>query len=243
MSDRFAGGIKAGSTGISIPVILRKTADNTELTGKLAADVTATYRRSQSAGVAITATDLATVADAWSAGGWKETDPVNRPGEYRFDVPDAAFATGVDHVTVAIKVAGAYVFYERFALESVGSKEVYNLIGAAGAGLTAIAQASSVAAIKAQTDKLQYDASNNVKAVSSGLVKLSADGLDNIVVETGVNARQALSPILAASAGVLAGAATTTITIAAGNQPAINRITATVDSSGNRSAVALNLPA
>lgn len=243
MSDRFAGGIKAGSTGVSIPIILRKTADNTELTGQVAANLTASYRRAQSASVAIPAADLATVSDAWTAGGWKETDPVNRPGEYRFDVPDAAFATGVDHVTIAIKAAGAYVFYERFALESVGSKEVYDRIGAAGAGLTAVAQASSVTAIQSQTDKLQYDASNNVKAVSSGLVKLSSDGLDNIVVETGVNARQALSPILAAAAGVLAGAATTTVTIAAGNQPSVNRITATVDSSGNRSAVTLNLPA
>ena len=40
----------------------------------------------------------------------------------------------------------------------------------------------------------------------TGYALLSA-GLDSITVETGVNARQALSPILASAAGVLFGAA------------------------------------
>jgi hypothetical protein len=71
--------------------------------------------------------------------------------------------------------------------------------------------------------------------------KLASDGLDSVVVETGINARQALSPILGACAGVLSGAATNTITIKGGNS-ATDRITATVDSSGNRSAITLNLP-
>jgi hypothetical protein len=71
---------------------------------------------------------------------------------------------------------------------------------------------------------------------------LAAAGLDAITVETGVNARQALSPILAASAGTLAGAGTGTIVIKGGNV-ATTRITATTDSLGNRSAIALSLPA
>lgn len=72
---------------------------------------------------------------------------------------------------------------------------------------------------------------------------LAAAGLDSIVVETGLNARQALSVAVSAAAGVLAGAATTTITIAAAGVPATNRITATVDGDGNRSDVTLSLPA
>ncbi len=70
---------------------------------------------------------------------------------------------------------------------------------------------------------------------------LSSVGLDSITVETGVNARQALSPILAASAGVLIGAGTGTIVIKGGNT-ALTRVTATTDNAGNRTAVVLSLP-
>jgi hypothetical protein len=70
---------------------------------------------------------------------------------------------------------------------------------------------------------------------------LAAAGLDSVVVETGVNARQALSPILAAAAGVVSGADTTSIVIKGGNV-ATTRIAATVDADGNRSAVTLTLP-
>lgn len=71
--------------------------------------------------------------------------------------------------------------------------------------------------------------------------KLASDGLDSIPVETGVNARQALSPILAASAGVISGAGTGTIVIRGGNV-ATTRITASTDADGNRTAVTLSLP-
>ncbi len=70
---------------------------------------------------------------------------------------------------------------------------------------------------------------------------LAAAGLDAIPVEAGVNVRQALSPILAAAAGVLTGAGSGTIVIKGGNV-ATTRITATTDASGNRSAVVLTLP-
>jgi hypothetical protein len=253
MSDKFAGGVKAGSTGVSIPVVLRRTADNTELTGKTAADVTATYRRAQSAAMSVTVTDLAAIDSAWSSGGWKEADSTNRPGEYRIDIPDAAFAAGADHVTIAVKVAGAYVYYQNLPLESKGAAEVCNLIGNTGSGLTSLAQASEwtsaraakvdnldakISDVKAKTDNLPL----NPAAVGSAMV-LTSSGLDNITVETGVNARQALAVVTSACAGVLAGAATTSIAIAAANNPGTNRISATVDASGNRSAVTLNLPA
>ena len=58
-------------------------------------------------------------------------------------------------------------------------------------------------------------------------------------VETGITVQQALQYIASAVTGVLAGAATTTVTIAAINNSGTNRITATVDANGNRSAVSL----
>jgi hypothetical protein len=75
----------------------------------------------------------------------------------------------------------------------------------------------------------------------SGQVTLSASGLDAVPVESGVNARQALAPILAASAGVLVGAGTGTIVIKGGNS-ALTRIMASTDNAGNRTAVTLTLP-
>lgn len=74
-------------------------------------------------------------------------------------------------------------------------------------------------------------------------VTLGSTGIDNITIETGLNARQSLAIIASACAGVLSGAATTNVLIQAAGVPATNRINATVDSSGNRSAVTLSLPA
>lgn len=71
---------------------------------------------------------------------------------------------------------------------------------------------------------------------------LGSSGLDSILVETGINARQALSPILAASAGVLSGAGTGSIIVFAGGSTSTHRIDATTDNNGNRLTVTLNLP-
>jgi hypothetical protein len=70
---------------------------------------------------------------------------------------------------------------------------------------------------------------------------LAAAGLDAIVIESGVNARQALAPILASAAGTLTGAGTGTIVIKGGNVTT-TRIVASTDSSGNRTSVTLALP-
>jgi hypothetical protein len=90
--------------------------------------------------------------------------------------------------------------------------------------------------------------------------KLASDGLDAVLIEVGIsagpnltddsgtqltsiNARQAQAAILSACAAVLAGAATTTVTMKQAAKPAGNtRITATVDADGNRTAIALKVP-
>lgn len=95
---------------------------------------------------------------------------------------------------------------------------VATTLGAAGAGLTALPRTG---------------------------YKLASDGLDTIPIETGINARQALSLQLAALAGKISGAsgaATQTIVIKAGNDANTTRITATCDRYGNRSTVTLAIP-
>lgn len=60
-------------------------------------------------------------------------------------------------------------------------------------------------------------------------------------VETGLTFRQAMRLIAAAEAGKLSGAATTTIIIRNAIADSKDRITATVDASGNRSAITVDL--
>lgn len=98
-------------------------------------------------------------------------------------------------------------------------------------------------------------------AVPGDQMALTAAALDAILIEssitagatlvndsgvqlTSINARQALALIQSALAAVLAGAAGTTVTTKpAGKPTAVNpRITATVDSNGNRTALTLRVP-
>jgi len=74
----------------------------------------------------------------------------------------------------------------------------------------------------------------------SGYV-LAPSGLDAVMIEPSVNARQALVPILASAAGAISGAGTGTVVIKGGNS-ATSRIMATTDNAGNRSSVILTLP-
>jgi len=112
MSERLQGGVLAGSINLSIPVILRSTTDNTEVTGKVFGDVTASYWRQGGVRVSVSAITLASVDSPHADGGFKEVDSANIPGAYRFDMPDAAIATGADWVVISIKVTGCYVFFQ-----------------------------------------------------------------------------------------------------------------------------------
>jgi hypothetical protein len=161
MSDKLAGGILAGSTSVSIPFVLRKAADNTEQTGKIAADMTLSYWRQGGTRTAITGSDLAAVNSAYSSGGVKEVDSTNAPGLYRLDVPDAAVATGADWVVISVKVASCYLFHERFALttNAVQSGDSFARLGApAGASVSAdiAAVKSDSGGIKTKTDSLTF---------------------------------------------------------------------------------------
>lgn len=68
------------------------------------ASLTAYYVRAGAAAAAITLATQ-TAAGAFSSGGFVEVDATNMPGVYRFDPPNAAFATGVDKVTFMLKGA------------------------------------------------------------------------------------------------------------------------------------------
>jgi hypothetical protein len=73
-----------------------------------ASNLVASYVREGSTRTAITLATQ-TVSGAYSSGGFVEVDATNMPGVYRFDIPDAAFATGVDKVVVMLKGAANMV--------------------------------------------------------------------------------------------------------------------------------------
>ena len=116
-----------------------------------------------------------------------------------------------------------------------------NVVNAAGTGWASGSLTSGVFASGAIT-------ADAIAASAIGASELAADAANEIAdalldrsagVETGYTPRQALRLIMAAELGKLSGAATTTVTIRDVNDSA-NRIVATVDSSGNRTAVTLN---
>lgn len=82
-----------------------------------------------------------TVTGAFSSGGFVEVDATNMPGLYRFDVPDAVFATGVNNAVVMLKGAtNMEPCVMEFMLTGV------NLQDAVRAGLTALPNAAADAA-------------------------------------------------------------------------------------------------
>lgn len=119
-------------------------------------------------------------------------------------------------------------------------------LGVPSSGTTLVVPTSGV--LKAINDKTT-NLPASPAAVGSAMTvsdkagfRLAANGLDAIAVEAGVNARQALAPILAAAAGAVTGAGTGTIAIRGANST-VTRITAATDNAGNRTSVALSLPA
>lgn len=126
MANKLAGGVKAGTTGYSHTILLLAAADGSEMSGKLAADLTISYYRQGDA--AVTAfpalTDLAALNTPWAAGGVKEKSAALARGSYRVDVPDAMIAAGRDYVELFAFCAGSQVFTERIPLETAGAAEV-----------------------------------------------------------------------------------------------------------------------
>ena len=70
---------------------------------------------------------------------------------------------------------------------------------------------------------------------------LASSGIDSIIIEVGINARQALSEILASAAGVIVGAGTGTV-VTKGANTSTTRMVASIDDAGNRSSISLSLP-
>jgi hypothetical protein len=91
--------IAPGSTSQSIELYLGATGLTYQTSG-----LRAYYVRNRSTPVQITLVNQ-TNNGAWNSGGFAEIDPVNMPGLYRIDVPNAAFASGSSDVTINVRGA------------------------------------------------------------------------------------------------------------------------------------------
>jgi hypothetical protein len=104
--------IKKASTSIPLYVFVQDSSVTTGagLTGLAynTASLVASYVRPLAARSAITLATQ-TVTGAFSSGGFVEVDATNTPGLYRFDIPDAAIATGVNSVVIMLKGAANMV--------------------------------------------------------------------------------------------------------------------------------------
>lgn len=95
--------LKASSTDVSVYVIAVDDRTGQPKTGLVAGDVTAAYVRTREAAAAIPVSALAGPSAAHTEGGFVEVNATEMPGLYRFDLPDAAVASGADQLTVMLK--------------------------------------------------------------------------------------------------------------------------------------------
>lgn len=165
----------------------------------------------------------------------------------------AALASADDAVLAAIA-----------ALNNLSAADVRGAVGLASANLdtqladlptnaeltAALAAAddavlAQIALVKAKTDLIPASpaAVGSAMTLTSGERDSIAAALLDLAnaIETGLTLRQALRVIAAAGAGKLSGAASTTVVIRNAQADSKDRITATVDADGNRSAVTLDL--
>jgi len=163
MAYKFTGTIKTGSSSVSIPVLLRSTADNTAVTGTAYGSVTAYYWRQGGSATQITTSALGSITADHSAGGWYQVDATNMPGLYRLDLPDAMFAapsgdTDGDWVCLVVKVANTYGHYDRWTLETAGFKDLNDELTHADYGLDQLVRSTTPA------NTLTVDASGDAYA-------------------------------------------------------------------------------
>ncbi|KKM13800.1 hypothetical protein LCGC14_1712550 [marine sediment metagenome] len=104
--------VTAGKTDVSVYFYIVQDASGTSpgepKTALLFSDIetggSASYMRQGAARTDFALITLASASAAHADGGFILVDDTNLPGVYRCDVPDAAFATGVDEVTVGLVV-------------------------------------------------------------------------------------------------------------------------------------------
>jgi len=126
--------VKKATTSYIIEVMLRDSTTGQGKTSVAYGDVAYGYWR-EGAATGANGTCVTMSKGTYADHGWVEVDATNLPGVYQFGVPDAAIATGVNAVTVVLKVSGAIDCRIRLVLVDIDVRD------AVRAGLTALPNA------------------------------------------------------------------------------------------------------
>lgn len=120
--------IKKGATDVTTYVFLGDSATGVPETALTITGLDLTYIRNRAAAVKVDATALTTVTDAHTDNKAIEVDATNAPGIYRIDWPDAAFATGVDKVILAVTATGVAPSYFFVSLSDADGSDLLSAL-------------------------------------------------------------------------------------------------------------------
>lgn len=158
----------------------------------------------------------------------------------------AATFTGTGQLVVSGSgtFAGVAAF-EGNIIAALAASGTFSGVASWAGATTAIAHATGTFAGVASFEAIRY-ATGSMSGSFAPAVTLEAAGfssylLDQEDIETGLTLRQALRLVAAATAGKISGGGTATITITNAVADDVDRIIATVDTDGNRSAITYDL--
>jgi hypothetical protein len=222
---------KKGSTDVTVLIFIQDSTSTTGAgkTGLLynSSGLVCYYARPGAAAAAL-ALATQTVTGAHADGGFVEIDATNMPGVYRLDLSDAILATGVNSVVVMLKGATgmAPLTLEIQLIDA-------DLLNATSLGLTNLdATVSSRSTLTAQN---VWEYTTRSLTTFGTLV---AD-IFNYAIEGSLTFIQTIRIKLSALARKSAGGGTANLTFRDGADLK-DRISATVDSNGNRTSVTLD---
>ena len=227
--------ITKGATSVSVNVFIRDNSVSTGvgLTGLVfnTASLTAYYSRQNAAATAITlATQTAT--GAFSSGGFVAVDGTNMPGLYRLDIPDAVLASGVNTAYIMLKGATnmepCVIEIELTTIDLQAARVDANVTYFGGT-------AGTFSAGRAEANATHFAGTAYATALTAEIAALLATS-----VETGATVVQSLRLANSANGAKVSGMATTTAVLR-DLADTKDRVTATVDASGNRTATTRDL--
>jgi hypothetical protein len=172
--------IKKGSTDRSVIIRIIDSTDGTPETGVVynTSGIDLWYRREGAAVTSITEASLSALTDAHSDGGIIHIGN----GYYRLDLPDAAWATGANHVMIGGTVTGMIVIGQEIQLVNYDPEDGVRL------GLTALPNAAA-------------DAAGGLPISDAGGLDMDSIAALGEIIEGSLTFKQVLRILLAAAAG------------------------------------------
>jgi hypothetical protein len=246
--------ITKGATSVSVDVFIRDTSVTTGagLIGLAynTASLTAYYTRQNAAATAITlATQTAT--GAYSSGGFVAVDGTNMPGLYRLDIPDAVLASGVNQAYIMLKGAAnmevCVLEIELATIDLQAARVDANVTyfgGAAGTFASGRPEVNTThfggTAGTFASGRPEANATHFAGTAYATALAAEVDAVWDEAVDGSTTARQSCRLWNATLGGKASGLATTTA-VYRDLADSKDRVSATVDANGNRTAVTRDL--